>query len=263
MAKREKYSIWGREPDTKKGCYKFWQSLKNQWPFNYSLNEEETGHLKNMMDQYYYSPIFPNMVQDVWKEKKNHIHQIEVVRGPVYGEKTFWFHYDTGFEKTIFDFSTARLICFGSEYQHESAKPKQAVDQAMVNAIADPKIKWKKDQGYKPGIDPMMHAHHIDGKEMKTIKSRFYKEIGVTEDEWIKKLYPEHGNLETCLLEYVSITGWRFKWFNEKAVAVNDIWFMFHEKNREYELVEPGLHRKTTSDEIKFNTHLRRKFNEI
>ena len=25
MAKREKFSIWNREPDTKKGCYKFYQ----------------------------------------------------------------------------------------------------------------------------------------------------------------------------------------------------------------------------------------------
>ena len=28
MAKREKFSIWNREPDTKKGCYKFYQDKK-------------------------------------------------------------------------------------------------------------------------------------------------------------------------------------------------------------------------------------------
>lgn len=259
---RQKYSIWGREPDTKKGCYEFWQSLKQQWPFNYSLNEEETKHLKNMMDQYYYSPTFSYMVQDVWKKKRDYIHRIDVVRGPVYGEKTFWFYYDTGFEKSIYDFSTARLICFGSEYQHESAKPKQAVDQAMVNAVANPKIQWKKDQGYKFGIDPMMHAHHVDGKEMKTIKTKFYKELGITEEEWIKKLYPEHGNLKNCLLEYAHITGWRFKLNKDSSIALENIWFQFHEKNREYELIDPHVHQQITSQELKFNTELRKKFNE-
>ena len=29
MAKRSKFSIWGREPDTKKGCYQFFQEKKN------------------------------------------------------------------------------------------------------------------------------------------------------------------------------------------------------------------------------------------
>ena len=31
MAKREKFSIWGREPDTKKGCYEFFQERKKLW----------------------------------------------------------------------------------------------------------------------------------------------------------------------------------------------------------------------------------------
>ena len=261
--KREKFSIWGREPDTKKGCFSFWKSLKSQWPIGYCLNEEEINHLKNMMSNYYKSSLFPDKVQNVWNEHKNQINKIKIVRGPVYGEKAIHFYCEVNSEKKVFDFSTARLICFGSEYQHESAKPKQAVDQAMVNAIANPKIKWKKEQGYRSGIDSMMHAHHIDGKEMKTIKSRFYKELKISEEQWISKIYPEHGNLNTCLLEYVNIIGWRFKLNNKNSICYEDIWFKFHENNREYELIDPNSHRKTTSNEIKFNTELRRKFNEM
>ena len=34
-------------------------------------------------------------------------------------------------------------------------------------------------------------------------------------------------------------------------------WFDFHEKYREYEMVDPNTHRKITSDETKFKTGLR------
>ena len=73
MAKREKYSIWGREPDTKKGCYQFYQNKKKSWPLNYVLNTTETQHMIDMMSKYYYSPMNPELVQDKWKKVKDKI----------------------------------------------------------------------------------------------------------------------------------------------------------------------------------------------
>ena len=55
--KREKYTIFGREPDTKKGCYEFYKQKKKSWPLHYVLSQEETNHVKDMMDKYYYSPL--------------------------------------------------------------------------------------------------------------------------------------------------------------------------------------------------------------
>ena len=45
MAKREKFSIWGRKPDTKKGCKAFYQSRKETWPIGRSLNEEDKKYM--------------------------------------------------------------------------------------------------------------------------------------------------------------------------------------------------------------------------
>ena len=52
MTKREKYSIWGREPDTKKGCYEFMQKKKKEWGGDYFLNDEEIKHMKDLMSNY-------------------------------------------------------------------------------------------------------------------------------------------------------------------------------------------------------------------
>jgi len=53
MAKREKFSIWGREPDTKKGCYKFYQDKKKTWPIGHVLNEEDKKYMLEMMNKNY------------------------------------------------------------------------------------------------------------------------------------------------------------------------------------------------------------------
>ena len=198
MAKREKFSIWGREPDTKKGCYKFYQEKKKSWPLNYVLNEEETNHVKDMMDKYYYSPLKPE-VQQNWKEQRDKIIEIKVTHHEIYGASggtrlEFWTRKPTyKMSKTLgmvdgkladkdkngnpflmetiddygemYAFSVARLVCFGGDgHKNESLKPKAAVIEALQHCISDDKIKWKKNQGYRPNIDPRMDAHHVDGK---------------------------------------------------------------------------------------------------
>jgi hypothetical protein len=276
---REKFNIWGKGPMSKKDCYETYQNIKKNWSIDYVLNEEETKYMKEMMDIGYQSPIKPGMVQDVWKKYRDSIVEISVVKGPIFKEKTIWFWTkkrtfkyinNSNFFKIIdnpgeyFDFSVARCICFPGQtgYTHESDYPKAAVHRAMVNEIAAPKIKWKKDQGYKSGIDPIMHAHHVDGKEFKTIKQKFFNELKITEDEWVNKIYPTHGNFDTAKIEYVTIVGWNFK-LDDRSNFFKNIWFDFHERNREYELIDPSTHRKLTSDEIKFNTNIRNRFNEV
>ena len=91
MAKREKFSIWGREPDTKKGCYEFFQERKKLWFEGYILEGEDEKYMKEMMSKYYCSPLKPNLVQGVWDKNKDKIIEIKVVLGPVFGEKTFEF----------------------------------------------------------------------------------------------------------------------------------------------------------------------------
>ena len=282
MAKREKFSIWGREPDTKKGCYKFYQEKKKSWPLNYVLNEEETNHVKDMMDKYYYSPLKPE-VQQNWKEQRDKIIEIKVTHHEIYGASggtrlEFWTRKPTyKMSKTLgmvdgkladkdkngnpflmetiddygemYAFSVARLVCFGGDgHKNESLKPKAAVIEALQHCISDDKIKWKKNQGYRPNIDPRMDAHHVDGKEFKTIYIKYLNKIEMDEDGFVKMLYPQHGNFETNHVYYSDDgTGWKLKKTEKGKVVYETIW-EFHYKNREYEMVDPFAHHKLSSD---------------
>ena len=297
MAKREKFSIWGREPDTKKGCYKFYQEKKKSWPLNYVLNEEETNLVKDMMDKYYYSPLKPE-VQQNWKEQRDKIIEIKVTHHEIYGASggtrlEFWTRKPTyKMSKTIgmvdgkiafkdkddklflmksiddpgkmYAFSVARLVCFGGDgHKNESLKPRAAVIEALQHCISDDKINWKKDQGYRPNIDPRMDAHHVDGKEFKTIYIKYLNKIEMDEDSFVKMLYPQHGNFETNHVYYSDDgTGWKLK-KTEKGKVVYETFWEFHYKNREYEMVDPIAHQKLSSDEIKFNTSIKNKIKEI
>jgi len=297
MAKREKFSIWGREPDTKKGCYKFYQEKKKSWPLNYVLNEEETNHVKDMMDKYYYSPLKPE-VQQYWKKQRDKIIEIKVTHHEIYGASggtrlEFWTRKPTyKMSKTIgmvdgkiafkdkddklflmksiddpgkmYAFSVARLVCFGGDgHKNESLKPRAAVIEALQHCISDDKINWKKNQGYRPNIDPRMDAHHVDGKEFKTIYIKYLNKIEMDEDSFVKMLYPQHGNFETNHVYYSDDgTGWKLK-KTEKGKVVYETFWEFHYKNREYEMVDPIAHQKLSSDEIKFNTSIKNKIKEI
>jgi len=288
MAKREKFSIWGSEPQYKNACYELFHKHKTSWPIGHILKNEDEKYMKEMMSNFYYSSLKPHLVQDVWHKNKDKIIEIKVVLGPVFGEKTFEFwtekptfskqkayefvdgkvigiespHYaileDIGSGK-MFNFSVARCICFPGQtgLVHESALPKPAVMQALKNAIAQPKIEWKRNKGYRSGIDPKMDAHHVDGKEFKTLVLKFVGDaLKILETEFYSKIYPEHGNYETAFIEYVQITGWQFK-NNSKANKWRSSWFDFHEKYREYEMLDPTIHREVTSNETKFKTSIR------
>ena len=56
---------------------------------------------------------------------------------------------------------------------------------------------------------------------------QFYKELKISEEQWVSKIYSQHGNLETSYLEYVDRIGWRFKIDNENAVCCENIWLNF------------------------------------
>ena len=192
--KREKFSIWGREPDTKKGCYEFMKKKKATWGIHYILNVEETQHMKNLMRNYYYTPLAAaqSFVQGRWKEVEDQIKLITIKYGPVFYEPRYEF-YNTDTdpscpfpkrdsitgkeieeERIMWDFSVARCICFGGNgLVHESLKPKAAVRDALRNAIAPDRLKWKRDQGYSASTSGKMDAHHVDGKEFKTIYLKF------------------------------------------------------------------------------------------
>ena len=144
---------------------------------------------------------------------------------------------------------------------NESDPPRKAVLEALHSAFVDDKIEWKKSQGYRPGIDEMKHAHHVDGKEVKTIYLKFFNAINKSEDEFINLIYPKHGDFETNHIYYESGMGWRFK-NTEKGLKFKNAFSRFHYRNREYELVDPIHHRNITSEEIKFNTEIRNKIKE-
>jgi hypothetical protein len=85
----------------------------------------------------------------------------------------------------------------------------------------------------------------------------------MTDDEFVKLVYPLHGDFETSLIKYGDDgMGWRFK-NNEKADTLSGVFWEFHYRNREYELVDPKYHRDITSDEIKFNTSIRNKIKDL
>ena len=274
MAKREKFSIWGREPDTKKGCQAFYQSRKETWPIGHSLNEEDKKYMLEMMDKHYYSPIKSKWVQDVFKSVKDKIIEINIGRHPVFtADKLikFWVKKPIMNKNGLFiddlgegyTFSVRRCICFGGNGMvNESDLPRPAVLRALRSAFADDKIEWKKSQGYRPGIDEMKHAHHVDGKEVKTILVKFFDAIKTSEDEFVNAVYPEHGNFETNHIYYEDIMGWRFK-DTEKGLKFKDAFSRFHYRNREYELVDPIHHQNITSEETKFNTSIKKEIQEL
>lgn len=292
--KREKFSIWGREPDTKKGCSTFYKSRKETWPIGHSLNEEDKKYMLEMMDKHYYSPIKSKWVQDVFKSVKDKIIEIKIGTHPVFGEKLieFWTKkptyrdaptfgevdgklasYDKNGKKftmkaiddpgEMYTFSVRRCICFGGNgMTNESDLPRPAVLRALRSAFADDKIEWKKAQGYRAGIDDMKHAHHVDGKEVKTILVKFFNATKTSEDEFVNAVYPEHGNFETNHIYYEDIMGWRFK-DTEKGLKFKDAFSRFHYRNREYELVDPIHHQNITSEETKFNTSIKKEIQEL
>jgi len=295
MAQREKFSIWGREPNTKKGCYEFYQNKKKTWPIGYVLNEEDKKYMVEMMDKNYYSPLKPELVQDVFQSVKDKIIEIKIGTHPVFGEKLieFWIKKPTYSQHTtlrmlngklsstnedgsphtalmkdigsgkMYDFSVRRCICFGGNGMvNESDPPRKAVLEALQSAFADDKIEWKKSQGYRAGIDEMKHAHHVDGKEVKTIYVKFLTAISKSDDEFVNLVYPEHGNFETNQIYYESGMGWKFK-NTEKGLKFKYAFSKFHYRNREYELIDPVHHRAATSEEIKFNTSIRHEINEM
>ena len=270
MAKREKFSIWGREPDTKTACLALYQSKKRTWPPEHVLNKEDKKYVLEMMDKYYYSPLKPEMVQDVFHSVKDKITEIKVTYHEIYGlngstRLEFWVRKPTFDDPgKMYPFSVARCICFPGQtgLSHESALPKVAVKKALRNAIADEKIDWKKSKGYRAGIDPLKHAHHVEGKEFQTIYLKFLDAIKITEDEFIDLIYPEHGNFETNHVVYSEDgTDWKFK-DTERGLKINAAFFEFHYRNREYEMMDPKPHAKLTADETKFNTSIRHKIKE-
>ena len=250
-----------------------------------------------MMDKYYYSPLKPE-VQQYWKKQRDKIIEIKVTHHEIYGASggtrlEFWTRKPTyKMSKTIgmvdgkiafkdkddklflmksiddpgkmYAFSVARLVCFGGDgHKNESLKPRAAVIEALQHCISDDKINWKKDQGYRPNIDPRMDAHHVDGKEFKTIYIKYLNKIEMDEDSFVKMLYPQHGNFETNHVYYSDDgTGWKLK-KTEKGKVVYETFWEFHYKNREYEMVDPIAHQKLSSDEIKFNTSIKNKIKEI
>ncbi len=295
--RRPSFSIFGREPSTRKSCYEFYQKKKKSWPLHYVLNEEETNHVKDMMDKYYYSPLKPQ-IQDSWKKQRDKIIEIKVSYHEIYGAAggkrlEFWTEKPTykmvktmgsvdgkiafkdkdgnDFLMKVIDkpgkmyaFSVARLVCFGGDgHKNESLKPKPAVIEALQHCISDDKISWKKSQGYKPNIDPRMDAHHVDGKEFKTIYLKFLNKIEMKEEDFIKMLYPEHGNFENNHVHYSDNgTGWKLK-DTEKGNVVRKAFWDFHLRNREYEMIDPNEHKDLTSEEIKFNTMIKNKIKGI
>ena len=283
MAKREKFSIFGREPDTKKGCYEFIQKKKKQWGVDYFLNEEEIKQMKDLMSKYYYTPLeqAAPFVQGRWQETKNKIKFISIQYGPIFFEPRFEFYNVhpndvhnflrrvdkiTGKEeqgpkqqRQMWDFSVARCICFGGNGMvHESLPPKRAVIEALRNSIAGDKLQWKRDQGYSASNNERKDAHHIDGKEFKTIYLKFLNTIQKSEEEFISMLYPIHGNFDTAKISYIGMMnngiGWNFK---EEDDKIKKAWVQFHNRNASYELIDPASHRSITSEETKFNTDIR------
>tara|TARA_R100000353_G_scaffold15305_1_gene14859 strand:- start:489 stop:1262 length:774 start_codon:yes stop_codon:yes gene_type:complete len=252
--KRIKFTIFGREPDTRKGCTAFIRQKKKEWGIYYALNQEEIKHMKELMRNYYYTPLkqAEHMVQGAWKKNEEDIVNIRIKPGPIYFEPRFEFYDLMGNMK---DFSVARCICFGGDGRvHESAPPKPAIMNAFRKAISDEKLKWKRSQGYSAATHPPMDAHHKDGKEFITIYLKFLHSIKMSEEKLFAELYPEYGNFETAKIVYRGKTGWEFK---DEAKNFRDAWIKFHTKNRDYELIESGLHRKITSEETKFNTKIR------
>ncbi len=293
MAKREKFSIWGEEPNTKDFCKELFKEKKSSWPVGYVLNKEETKHVIDFMSKYYYSPLKPHLVQDVWHANKDKIIEIKVTYHEIYGSNggtrlEFWIrkptytdaptirlvngkltsHDENGkkFTMRAIDdpgdmrpFSVARCICFPGQtgLSHESAPPKVAVKKALRQAIAEEKINWKKSQGYRSGIDPRKDAHHVDGKEFNTIYLKFLNVIDVSEEEFVKRIYPEHGNFETNHVVYPEDgTDWGFK-NTEIGLKIKAAFSEFHYRNASYELIDPIKHRSITSEETKFNTDIR------
>jgi len=250
-------SIWGKAPMSKTQCKTFFKDLKSKWPLNYELNEKEKPKLMSMMKRYYVSPLYPQLNEKFLKIKDKITH-IKYGEG-YYREPTFFF-YESG-KIVPHNWSVNRLLCFGSGKTHESCNRRAAVLEAFQKAIFSDKVEWKKAQGYIPGFSPMMHAHHVDGKEFKTIFAKFLVTIKCSEKELIDKLYPEHMNFKSCHLTYHDGMGWHFS--TQLGLNIEKQWIKFHRRNAEYKNLDPETHKEKTSTEIKFNTSVKHEVQDI
>tara|TARA_R100000687_G_C6401713_1_gene142193 strand:- start:49 stop:822 length:774 start_codon:yes stop_codon:yes gene_type:complete len=250
-------SIWGKTPMSKTQCKIFFKDLKSRWGLNYVLNEKEKPKMMNMMKRYYVSSFYPQLNKNFLKIKDKITH-IQYGEG-CFREPTFFF-YEEG-KRVPHNPSVDRCTCFGSGNTHESCNRSAAVSRAFRNAIFTDKVEWKKAQGYIPGFSPMMHAHHVDGKEFKTIFAKFLLEINYSKEELINKLYPEHMNFETCHMTYYDAVGWRFS--TELGLNIEKEWIKFHRRNAAYKFLDPETHKELTAEEIKFNTSVKHKVQDI
>ena len=253
----KEYSIWGKRAMSKTMCKSFFKDVKSQWPLNYELNEQEKSKLLLMMKRYYVSPINPEINKKFLKVKDK-ITRIVYGEG-IYREPTFLFYVEG--EMFPRNFSVNRLLCFSSGKVHESCNRRAAVLEAFQNAIFPDKVEWKKEQGYNPGISPMMHAHHVEGKEFKKIFVNFLAETKYNEEDFINKIYPEHMNFKTCHMTYHDGTGWHLS--SDLGLIIKEQWIRFHRRNAQYEKIEPTIHRVKTSEEIKFNTTIKHTVQDI
>ena len=253
----KEYSIWGKRAMSKTMCKSFFKDIKSKWPLNYELNEQEKSKLLLMMKRYYVSPLYPQLNEKFLKVKDK-ITRIVYGEG-IYREPTFLFYVEG--EMFPRNFSVNRLLCFNSGKTHESCNKRAAVLEAFQNSIFSDKVEWKKEQGYIPGISPMMHAHHVDGKELLTLFSKFLLTIKHTEEDLINKLYPEHMNFTTCQMTYRDGIGWCFS--SELGLNIEKQWVKFHRRNAQYENLDPETHREVTTEEIKFNTLIKHTVQDI
>ena len=251
------YSIWGKARMSKTQCKTFFKDLKSKWRLGHQLTEEEKTKLILMMKRYYVSPLYPQLNEKFLKI----MHKItRIIYGEgIYREPTFFFYIEG--EMYPRNFSVNRLLCFGSGLTHESCNKRAAVLEAFQNSIFSDKVEWKKEQGYIPGFSPMVHAHHVDGKEFLTLFGKFLVTIKHTEEDLINKLYPEHMNFKTCHMTYRDGIGWCFS--TELGLNTEKQWIKFHRRNAEYESLDPKTHQELTAEEIKFNTAIKHTVQDI
>ena len=251
------YSIWGKPPMSKTMCKSFFKDIKSRWSLGHQLTEEEKTKLILMMKRYYVSPLYPQLNEKFLKVKDK-ITRIVYGEG-IYREPTFYFHIEG--EVAPRNFSVNRLLCFSSGKTHESCNRRAAVLEAFQNSIFSDKVAWKKEQGYIPGFSPMVHAHHVDGKELLTLFTKFLVTIKHSEENLINKLYPEHMNFKTWHMAYRDGIGWCFS--SELGLDIQKQWIKFHRRNAEYETLDPKTHQELTSEEIKFNTAIKHEVQNI
>ena len=259
---KKPYIVYGNTFQTKKKSKKYGDGAKEHFAkkreimlIDEYLSQYHASHVINLMDRYYRTP-------KAWRKYRPHITGIMYTSGKKWNEPTFYFYLNKDFHDDPECLLTTRIInpsvinsclCFESPNIHENASNRGYVAKMFRKAVEDQVLQFRWDVDAQSGV----HEIHHDKISFLDIMLGFARSILKINDrdEFEKQMRP--------LGKYVGGDGARFNPDIPRAVIIEETFQKYHGRRAHLIKVLKKPHRTETSEDIKFNTSLRNKINEV